>query len=130
MTYDEQISKLTREMSQMPVEKAKELLSTNSIKFAVLFTKAVRADEAALDKAIERCYYVVAYSLLYAGRAFEKPTLEDVSSLFFRAHLKPDVPDTSSFETLEKVMYRQLVIKEAPNYSLFVELMLKVKENA
>ena len=130
MTYDERIVKAMTPMSKVSVEKAKELLSSNSSSFAVLFTKVMRADEADLDKAIEKCYYVVAYSLLYAGQTFDRPTLEDVSNLFFEAHLKPTVTSLSSFKSLERVMYEQLVIKWAPKYDVFVDLMLKVKENA
>ena len=128
MTYDEMISKLTREMSKMPTEKAKELLSRNSASFAVLFTKAMRADEADLDKAIEKCYYTVAYSLLYAGKPDEKPALDDVCSLFFEKHLKQEVTSKKPFKMLESVMYEQLVIKQAPNYSLLTELMLKLRD--
>lgn len=128
MKYDEMIIRALKPMSQMPLEKAKEVLSSNSASFAVLFTKAMRADEVDLDDAIEHCYYKVAYPLLYAGKALEKPTLEDVCSLLFEAHLKREVTSKKPFKMLESVMYEQLVIKQAPNYSLFTELMLKLKD--
>ena len=130
MKYDEMIIRALKPMSQVPLEKSKEVLSSNSASFAVLFTKAMRADEADLDDAIEHCYYKVAYPLLYAGKALEKPTLEDVCSLLFEAHLKPEVTSTPSFKMLEKVMYEQLVVKWTPNYNVFLELMLKVREDA
>lgn len=128
MSYDEHISRMTAVMREMTLDEAKELLHDQSSRFAVTFTRALNSTFVQLDENLSYCYKVLAATLLRVSKSEQVPTLQDCHDLLFTAHLRADITDTAEFHTLEEVMYEQLVVKQTPNYSLFTELMLKLRD--